>query len=118
MDKREATKIVTYMKEHYADPVSTIGGRGGDRKYCIGGAICHYLWHSELNIYSLGVNQRFPTIGEIASALSSLNSNLQNPSGKEAFEYAATIASKNDHGLFGDAWEVLRSALEYQKGGK
>lgn len=116
MDKHEAKKLVTYMKEHYDDAVSTVGGKRGDRKYCVGGAIAHYVWHREENIYMLGINQRFPTIGEIASAITTLNPHLQNPSGKEAFEYAATIASKNDHGLFGDAWGVLQEALEWERG--
>jgi hypothetical protein len=117
MLNREAEMLVKYLKEKFTDVASTEHKRG-DKKYCVGGVICWYVWYQDENIFSLSINKRFPTLGEIASALSTLNTDLQNFQGKEAFHFAADLTRKNDAGDFFTAWESVVIALTYKKGGK
>ena len=115
MTHEDARDLVRFLQQKHPEPVST-ESRGGYSKYCVGGIVCWWIWNKDVEIRDLGLNRRFPTLGEIASALSLLNEELKTPSGREAFVYASDITRKNDAGAFDLAWQVVEQALEYKRG--
>lgn len=71
--------------------------------YCVGGALCKYIGHTEAN---------FPIVAVLADCLMEANPELDE---HDAMSYALDIVTHNDNDDFDAAWEVLHRALSVKE---
>jgi hypothetical protein len=94
--------LIATNRAAYPHPIRLVDAPAYKDPYCVAGAICKALGRP--------VTNGFPAPVTLAIAFLKTNPHLTE---KHANHYAQTVVTRNDKGLFEDAWYYANRALTY-----
>lgn len=104
------------IEAEYPEPRSADNRQDGFGLYCVGGALCSYLWdhYKEDQLPEEYLNP-WPQNDDLAEVLAWANPYLAEADGPKhyAFDYAERITTHNDEEHFQTAWKLLEEALDW-----